>query len=64
MDVVFLLMMLRNPRDFLLLSEIVRHRKQEVPKGTKLITEGDLDADYFYIVQSGLGLGESVVLKK
>ncbi|CAE7937561.1 pkaR, partial [Symbiodinium sp. KB8] len=28
--------------------------KQEVPKGTRLITEGDLNADYFYIVQSGL----------
>eukprot|EP00438_Fugacium_kawagutii_P020153 Skav209775 [mRNA] locus=scaffold9:468496:481990:+ [translate_table: standard] len=26
---------------------------QEVPKGTKLIEEGDLNADYFYIVQSG-----------
>ena len=26
---------------------------QAVPKGTKLITEGDLNADYFYIVQSG-----------
>eukprot|EP00434_Breviolum_minutum_P025816 symbB.v1.2.022821.t1/scaffold2042.1/size196763/4 len=27
--------------------------REEVPKGTKLIREGDLDADYFYIVQSG-----------
>ncbi|CAE7039036.1 BCY1 [Symbiodinium natans] len=28
--------------------------KQDVPKGTRLIREGDLEADYFYIVQSGL----------
>ena len=63
MDVVFLLMMLRNLGIFCCCRKS-RHRKQEVPKGTKLITEGDLDADYFYIVQSGLGLGESVVLKK
>ncbi|CAL1156629.1 unnamed protein product [Cladocopium goreaui] len=27
--------------------------QEAVPKGTKLITEGDLNADYFYIVQSG-----------
>ncbi|CAE7444622.1 egl-4 [Symbiodinium natans] len=27
--------------------------KEEVPKGTALITQGDLQADYFYVVQSG-----------
>ncbi|CAJ1329897.1 unnamed protein product [Effrenium voratum] len=27
--------------------------REEVPKGTKVITEGDDNADYFYIVQSG-----------
>jgi len=27
--------------------------KEDVPKGTEIITEGDLDADFFYIVQSG-----------
>lgn len=27
---------------------------QDVAKDTKLISEGDLNADYFYIVQSGV----------
>jgi CRP-like cAMP-binding protein len=27
--------------------------KENVPKGTALITEGDLNADYFYVVQDG-----------
>lgn len=32
---------------------------QAVLKGTKVITEGDLNADYFYIVQSGRDLMDS-----
>ena len=54
MDVVFCWFLLRNLGFFVVVRNH-RHRKQEVPKGTKLITEGDLDADYFYIVQSGRG---------
>lgn len=54
-----------KPRLFVVGNRHLHPVVQEVPKGTKLITEGDLDADYFYIVQSGPGLWAlGVVVKK